>query len=88
MLNAAYENVVVASNADVAAAADVLFLGLMPDIARELLPALTFREGQRVISFIADLPLSEVQSLIGPATAESLVLPFPAIAQTRSPLIA
>ncbi|MFY9466111.1 MAG: pyrroline-5-carboxylate reductase, partial [Lentibacter algarum] len=25
---------------------------------------------------------------IGPATAESLVLPFPAIAQTRSPLIA
>lgn len=88
MLSAAYENVAVASNADVTAAADVLFLGLMPDIAREVLPALTFREGQRVISFIADLPLSEVQSLIGPATAESLVLPFPAIAQTRSPLIA
>ena len=88
MLSAAYENVAVASNADVTAAADVLFLGLMPDIAREVLPALPFREGQRVISFIADLPLSEVQSLIGPATAESLVLPFPAIAQTRSPLIA
>jgi len=87
-LSAAYENVAVASNADVTDAADVLFLGLMPDIARELLPALDFREGQRVISFIADLPLSEVQSMIGPATAESLVLPFPAIAQTRSPIIA
>lgn len=83
-----YPNVTVASNAGVTAAADVLFLGLMPDTARELLPELSFRAGQRVISFIADLPLAEVQALIGPATAESLVLPFPAIAQTRSPLIA
>lgn len=87
-LSAAYENVTTASNADVAATADVLFLGLMPDTARVLLPTLPCRAGQRVISFIADLPLSEVQSLIGPAQAESLVLPFPAIAHTRSPLIA
>lgn len=87
-LSAAYDNVTVAPNADVTTAADVLFLGLMPDAAREALPTLPFREGQRVISFIADLPLAEVQALIGPATADCLVLPFPAIAQTRSPLIA
>ena len=87
-LSAAYDNVTIAANADVTATADVLFLGLMPDTARELLPKLPFRAGQRVISFIADLPLSEVQALIGPAQAESLVLPFPAIAHTRSPLIA
>lgn len=87
-LSAAYPNVSVADNAGVVASADVLFLGLMPDVAQGLLPALPFRAGQRVVSFIADLPLPEVQALVAPATAESLVLPFPAIAHSRSPLIA
>ncbi|MCV2893520.1 NAD(P)-binding domain-containing protein [Lentibacter sp. XHP0401] len=87
-LNAAYSNVSVADNAGVTAVADVLFLGLMPDTAREALPALPFRKGQRIISFIADLPLTDVQALVAPAQAVSLVLPFPAIEHTRSPLVA
>ncbi|WP_439111790.1 NAD(P)-binding domain-containing protein [Lentibacter sp.] len=87
-LSAAYPNVRVADNAGVVAASQVLCLGLMPDTARSLLPQLTFRADQRIISFIADLPLAELAALVSPAEVVSLVLPFPAIAHTRSPLIA
>lgn len=87
-LSAAYPNVCVADNTGVVAAAGVLCLGLMPDTARSLLPRLSFRADQRIISFIADIPLAELATLVSPADVVGLVLPFPAIAHTRSPLIA
>ncbi len=87
-LAAQYKNVDVGSNAAVTAASDVLFLGLMPDHTEAALTGLPFRKTQRIISFIADMPLAKIAALTSPATVETLVLPFPAIAKTRSPLIA
>lgn len=87
-LSTRYASVKIATNAEVVSGSDVVFLGLMPDAAREILHRLSFRAEQKVISFIADIPLAELVSLIAPAKAECLVLPFPAIAKTRSPLIA
>lgn len=83
-----YEKVTIGTNAEVTSASDVLFLGLMPDTAALALEGLPFRVDQHVISFIADLPLAKVASLTAPAKVETLVLPFPAIAKGRSPLIA
>lgn len=87
-LSQAYENVRIGTNAEVVAGADILFLGLMPEHVAQALIGLPFRAGQQMISFVADTPLSEVAALIAPAKVETLVLPFPAIAKTRSPLIA
>lgn len=85
-LATAYENVSIAPNAGVVAAADVLFIGLLPDHVESALAGLPFRAGQRIISFMADVPLERLAALCAPATVEALVLPFPAIAQTRAPL--
>ncbi|MBU2981367.1 NAD(P)-binding domain-containing protein [Lentibacter algarum] len=87
-LSAAYTNVTTGNNADITHTCDVIFLGLLPEHAPDALKALPFRADQRIISFIADLPLSEVAALTTPAKAETLLLPFPAIAKARSPLIA
>ncbi len=87
-LESAYENVTTGTNAEVTTASDVLFLGLMPNQTAPALAGLPFRADQRVISFIADISLTEIASLTAPAKVETLVLPFPAIAKGRSPLIA
>src|SRR6056297_1550795 len=42
----AYENVQVADNQGVVDASDILFLGLMAEVAKDVLGSLTFREGQ------------------------------------------
>lgn len=66
---------------------DVVFLGLMAETALELLPTLRFREGQVVISFMAGATLAQVQTLVSPAHAPALMLPFPSIAQGGSPIL-
>ena len=84
MLAAQYDNVTIAENQQVIEASDVIFLGLMPDVAVKILPELNFKEGQIVISFIADLTLDEVGGMVAPAEAKALMLPFPNIAHGNS----
>ena len=50
-LAAQYDNVTIAENQQVIEASDVVFLGLMPDVASAILPELNFKEGQIVISY-------------------------------------
>ena len=85
---AARFGVAVADNQGVADASDVLFLGLLPDQAAEVLPALRFRPDQQVISFMAGVALDTLSSLIAPATPVAVMLPFPGIARGGSPIIA
>lgn len=87
-LAAAYDCVTVAPNAQVVEKADALCIALLPGDLDAALDGLPFRAGQRVLSFMADVPLEALQALCAPATVEGLVLPFPAIAKTRAPLLA
>ena len=48
----AYENVTISENQALVKQSDILFLGLLAEHAREVLPNLKFPEGQRVYSVI------------------------------------
>lgn len=83
-----FTNVTVASNQRVVDASAVVFLGLMAELAAEVLETLRFRADQRVVSFMAGMPLDEVAVLVAPARAEAVMLPYPGIAQGGSPILA
>lgn len=83
-----FANVTVASNQPVVDASEVVFLGLMAELAPEVLGTLRFRADQRVVSFMAGMPLGEVAALVAPARAEAVMLPYPGIAQGGSPILA
>lgn len=87
MLAEHYDNVQIADNQDIINFADVILLGLMADHARDILPDLQFRPGQKVVSFMAEMDLEELNTLTDPAQASAIVLPFPSIAAGDSPLI-
>lgn len=82
-----YENVAVADNQTVLNQSDVVFLGLMIEVAPEVLGRLVFRAGQRVITFMAGASLAEVNDIVSPATAVAIMMPFPGIAQGGSPIM-
>lgn len=82
-----FASVSVASNQQVIDVSDVVFLGLMADVSKDILPGLDFRDGQKVITFMAGASLEEVDSMVRPARAVALVLPFPGIAQGGSPVL-
>jgi len=83
----AYENVKIADNQGVVDASDVLLLGLMAEVATDVLGALTFREGQVAITFMAGASLEEADALVRPARATSIMMPFPGIAQGGTPVM-
>lgn len=84
----AYGCVSIQDNQGVVDASEVVLLGLVADVAPSTLGTLRFREGQRVISFMAGASLDEVAVLVGPAIASAVVMPFPAIASGGSAVIA
>ena len=86
-LAAAYENIRIADNQGVVDASDVLFLGLMAEVAPDVLGSLTFREGQIAITFMAGASLADVDALVRPARATAIMMPFPGIAQGGSPVM-
>jgi len=86
-LAAAYDNVQVADNQGVVDASDVLFLGLMAEVAPDVLGSLTFREGQIAITFMAGASLEEVDAMVRPARATAIMMPFPGIAQGGTPIM-
>ncbi|MFV1874157.1 NAD(P)-binding domain-containing protein [Nioella sp.] len=85
---AARFGVSVADNQGVVDASDVLFFGLLPEQAAEVLPTLSFRPGQRIISFMAGVTLDGLAPLTAPADPVAVMLPFPGIAKGGSPIIA
>ncbi|WP_299616432.1 NAD(P)-binding domain-containing protein [uncultured Tateyamaria sp.] len=86
-LSGRFSNVSVADNQGVVDASDVIFLGLMADASKDILARLRFRDGQRVITFMAGASLEEVNEMVRPAHAVALVIPFPGIAVGRSPVL-
>lgn len=84
LLSERYDTVHPMDNQAVIDQSDVICLGLMPQTAQELLPRLRFRAGQIVISFMASLSLEQIQELVAPASAPTIMIPFPAIAHGGS----
>ncbi|MFN3211177.1 MAG: NAD(P)-binding domain-containing protein [Roseovarius sp.] len=83
----AYENVRIADNQGVVDASDILFLGLMAEVAPDVLGPLTFREEQVAITFMAGASLEEADALVRPARATAIMMPFPGIAQGGTPIM-
>lgn len=86
-LDETYNNVKVADNQGVVDASDVLLLGLMAETAPEVLDALTFREDQRAITFMAGATLEQADAMVRPARATAIMMPFPGIAKGGSPIM-
>ena len=86
-LAAAFDNVRVADNQGVVDGSDVIFLGLMAEVAAEILGQLAFREGQRVITFMAGATLEEADAMVRPARAVAIMMPFPNIAKGGSAIM-
>lgn len=83
-----YDNVRVAENQEVLDRSDIVFLGLTTDVARDTLGPLRFREGQQVITLMAELSLDATAALVAPARMTARMLPYPAIATgSGSPIL-
>lgn len=83
----AYENVRIADNQAVVDASDVIFLGLMAELAPDVLGALRFRENQRLVSFMAGATIEEADAMVRPARVVALMMPFPGISTGGTPLL-
>lgn len=83
----AYANVTIADNQGVVNASDVIFLGLMAEVAPEVLGALNFHEGQRIITFMADATLEQADAMVRPARAVAIMMPFPGISSGGTPVM-
>jgi pyrroline-5-carboxylate reductase len=83
----AYENVSVANNQIVVDTSDVIFLGLMAEVASDVLGALKFRDDQRVITFMGSATLAEADAMVRPARAVAIMIPFPGISNGGTPIM-
>lgn len=86
-LSESFANVRIADNQGVVDASDVIFLGLMAETAPDILGALAFREGQRIITFMAGASLSAADAMVRPARAVAIMMPFPGIAEGGTPVM-
>ena len=75
------------SNQDVIDASDIVVLGMRPQQVDEALAGLTFRGDQVIASLIAGTPPSGIAPLVSPATRVCQLIPLPAIALRRGPLV-
>lgn len=65
---------------------EIVFICLLADVARKVLPQLMFESAQKVISVMADISLEEISSLIAPASNPCVTIPLPFIEQGGCPL--
>ncbi len=76
-LTAAYPDISIASSQEICNRCDMVVVCLMADIARDLLPTLTFQHGQAVFSVMVDINLEEFSDIVQPATETGIFIPFP-----------
>lgn len=81
-----FDDVRRASNAEVAANSDIVFLAMRPTQVEDALSGITFGPDQTVVSFVTGLPVEEVARL-APASTVGRVLPLPSIARCEGPVI-
>lgn len=77
-----------ARNETVVAESDVVFLCLLAEQARKVLPSLPFRKGQTVVSVMAGMSLADVAELSAPASEIAVAIPLPILPLGGTPLVA
>lgn len=88
VLAAKFQNVTrESSNADVVSKSQVVVLAMRPEQLKSALYGLHFRSDQTVVSFVATVPLTEIASLVSPATAVCRVTPLTFIERGRGPIV-
>lgn len=70
-------------NQEVLGSSDVICLAVVPQIAREVLSALTFDAHHHIISFVAGMSIDDLRGLTRAANAVVRAIPLPAVAQGR-----
>ena len=80
---------VASSNQDVVDSCDVVFLCVVPQIARRVVATLKFRAVQTIISVIASLPIEEVADLVKPVPIDNIscAIPLPAVSVQKGATI-
>ena len=68
------------SNQDVIDGSSVLLLCLRPQEARSVLPGLSFREQQAIVSMMAGISIEALRELVAPAQSIARAIPLPAVA--------
>ncbi|MGU7769048.1 pyrroline-5-carboxylate reductase [Burkholderia sp. MR1-5-21] len=71
------------SNQDVLNVSDVVCLAVVPHIAADVLRALEFDRRHHVVSFIAGMPIANVEALVRPAARVVRAIPLPAVAEGK-----
>jgi len=82
-----YESVAVADNQTVLDNCDVIILGLLADVAPDVLAPLDFRTNHRIISLMAGLLPPQVAKMTAPAAEITLAIPFPFVGQKDAPIL-
>lgn len=77
---------VAADNQAVVDAADTLLLCMMADVAREVLPGLSFRSDQNIVSVMIDYPVEQLLYDCHPVSHIELTMPLPFIDTGNCPL--
>ena len=83
---ATLENVSIQPNQGVLDNSDTVFICLLAQIARDVLPNLSFSARHTVVSVMADITNDEVSKLVDPATGPCVTIPLPFIEQGGCPL--
>ena len=65
---------------------DIIFLAVRPQVAADVLGALKFRQGQRIVSLIATFDVARLCTLVAPASTIARAAPLPAVARRLGPL--
>lgn len=81
---------IASSNEQVVSEADVIFIGLLPAVAREVLPVMPFSAGKKfVVSMMAAVDLAEIRALCGDIPADRFVrtVPLPSSARRQGPIL-
>jgi len=77
---------VAADNQAVIDASDIVFLAIRPQVAVDVLGALKFRVGQRIVSLIATFNVERLRPLVAPAETIARAAPLPAVARRMGAL--
>lgn len=90
LLQAAYPELVfvLASSEDLVREADIIFVGLLPGVAREILPTLPFDDSKLVISMMAAVDYEETVQLTKVSAARLVrTVPLPSAANRSGPVL-
>jgi len=74
---------IASSDQDVVDGADCIILALPGSVATQVIKGLKFHPKQQVLSLVAAVNFTELQSLLGPGIDTSLAVPLPAVAKRQ-----